>query len=102
ELGRAHSHPARTQKEGVRVAMAGRSARRALDQSRPHVVAIAERPAHCTLADRDQPILLALAFTDEERPALGIEIRAIESDELHAPDTGRVEDFDDRAVAEPE
>ncbi len=73
-----------------------------LDHLGPHAVAIAERPAHRTLADRDQPILLALAFTDEERAALGIEIGAIEPDEFHAPNTGRVEDFDDRPVAAPE
>lgn len=89
ELRGAEPGAAGTQEERFRVPVSDRSQCGALDQFWPHEVHVALGPADGAFTDRDQPVLLALALADQERPTLAVEIGVVQADELHPADAGR-------------
>ncbi len=68
-------------------------------QLRPHFVEVLLDPGERPLADGDDAVLLALAQTHEERPALRVEVVDGEVHELAAPDARGVEGLEKVAKA---
>ena len=63
---------------------------------------IADQPRCGACADRQQATFAALATTHKQGAGAGIEIAVVEVGHFGATDTGCVEEFQDRAVAQAE
>ena len=73
----------------------------ALRQLRPAVAEVERRAGSGLLAERDGALLAALA-ADVEELLLEVDVLEVEADRLGAPQAGRVDELDERAVAQAE
>ena len=89
------------QLEGVaHVGEEDRAAVRREREFRPRVVEVAVDPTNRAFADRDHAILFPFALAHAERAALLVEVVELQVREFHPAHARRVEDFQDRAIAQ--
>ncbi|MBN1852521.1 MAG: hypothetical protein JW829_07340 [Pirellulales bacterium] len=72
------------------------------DQTGPNFGDVLVDPRQRPGADRDLPVLLALALTDHQRTAIDVHVVQLQVDHFHPPDLRRVERFQDGPVAQTE
>ena len=80
----------------------GRARRPRRARARPRLTQVAREPVGRLLAERDDAILAALAVADVDELLLEVDVGEIERDRLRAPQARRVDELDERAVAERE
>ena len=68
----------------------------------PGLAEVAGDPVRRLLAERDDPVLRALAVADVDVLLLEVDVAEIEPDRLGAAQAGRVDELEQRAVADPE
>ena len=93
------------QRRGVEPPAAGREEERvagAAGELRPRPAQVARDPERRLLAERYDAVLRALAGADVDELLLEVDVAEVEPDRLGGAQAGRVDEFDERAVAEGE
>ena len=93
------------QRRGVEAPAASREEQcvdRAPRQLGARFAEVAGDPVRCVLAERHDPVLRALAVPDVDVLLLEVDVAEIETDRLRAAQPRRVDDLEQRAIADPE